>query len=671
MTDKKLTSIYCCFLLLLGACDLGNLTADAEVDGPRDESRCPGPPEIPSETVAVKDAGADPATRIVVDPGRELGEIEPGVYGVNHRYPYAGFGSWDVDNNEPFADFVANLRYAGFGVLRFPGGRMANLYRWKRAIGPLEQRRESPNGGGTGDALSSEFGPDEFGRLMDATGAGAVVVANFATGSPKEAADWIEYMNSPVGANPNGGKDWAAVRAENGSPEPYGVRLWEVGNELNSDKVYWMGEKQTEEQKATKYTFGGSTVFRKQMLATLTAHSDRAARATGDENLVRYVRYPPVRPGSDRLYVDRKPWERADDVSSAGKENVYSLDPQSGKVTFGDGENGNIPPEGALLTMDYDSGPHPGFLDFYRAMKEVDPTIRIGSAIHSESFTRLMGAEHPYDMMVVHTYGTFQDAPTRPGDLHDYLMLVPDEQRDYIEASQRQVLRYAGAARAEDIDVALTEYAANSGVNRGVNSIDAPDHYLLSLDGALYTALLIRHWIELGIPLALKHSLIDSDPDNPPEGYTRGLTADSAVIGPPPCFISSATAHVFRMYTHMLGPTRVAAEIGGNPARTTSEGRNLEALVTLATTDAEGRPALLVINRDRRRAVETEVVIDGWQGEGQARIWTLTADSFLDYNTEEHPNRVHVRETLVQGAGGSLLHVFPPHSVTTIRFEKP
>ncbi len=56
------------------------------------------------------------------------------------------------------------------------------------------------------------------------------------TNAIKLAADLVEYCNSPNdGSNPNGGIDWAAVRASRGHPEPYNVKYWEVGNEVNGD----------------------------------------------------------------------------------------------------------------------------------------------------------------------------------------------------------------------------------------------------------------------------------------------------------------------------------------------------------------------------------------------------------------------------------------------------
>jgi len=48
---------------------------------------------------------------------------------------------------------------------------------------------------------------------------------NTGTGTPEEAAAWVEYCNGPANT-PMG-----ALRASNGHPEPFGVRVWELGNE--------------------------------------------------------------------------------------------------------------------------------------------------------------------------------------------------------------------------------------------------------------------------------------------------------------------------------------------------------------------------------------------------------------------------------------------------------
>ena len=67
--------------------------------------------------------------------------------------------------------------------------------------------------------------------MMEAVGGTLVICLSFSAETAQSAADWVEYMNAEVGANPNGGKDWAAVRAANGHPRPYGITHWEIGNE--------------------------------------------------------------------------------------------------------------------------------------------------------------------------------------------------------------------------------------------------------------------------------------------------------------------------------------------------------------------------------------------------------------------------------------------------------
>ena len=54
-------------------------------------------------------------------------------------------------------------------------------------------------------------------------------------------AGLVAYCNAPLGAKlPKGMPDWPAVRAKNGHPEPYNVRIWEIGNEVHGDwQVGW------------------------------------------------------------------------------------------------------------------------------------------------------------------------------------------------------------------------------------------------------------------------------------------------------------------------------------------------------------------------------------------------------------------------------------------------
>ena len=73
---------------------------------------------------------------------------------------------------------------------------------------------------------SNDVGLHDFIALNRLVGAEPDLTINSGYGSAREAAEEVEYCNSPV--NTRMGK----MRAENGSPEPFNVRYWTIGNEM-------------------------------------------------------------------------------------------------------------------------------------------------------------------------------------------------------------------------------------------------------------------------------------------------------------------------------------------------------------------------------------------------------------------------------------------------------
>jgi alpha-N-arabinofuranosidase len=612
-------------------------------------------------------------TKIHIDARRQQGPISPLLYGVNHRYPYNGFGMWNPQQNDVVPLFKERFAYAGFSAVRFPGGRTANNYHWRRAIGPVSKRIghvDSAFGRSTihGQTLTNEFGPDEFGSFLEQTEAQGSIVANFATATAQEVANWVEYMNTPVGDNPHGSTAWAKVRARNGHREPYNIKYWEIGNELAGAKTFWLGQSDDEKEKVTKYIFGGSTRFKRQRVGKRLDYSPSASVANGHPSPVFYARFPPVEPGSETVYVNNRAWTRVEDLDEAVAQNVYEFDPVKGQISFGNGEHGNIPPKGAEIRLSHVSGPHDGFVDFYREMKEVDPSIEIGAAYNSPLFMSLMGTTYPYDFVVAHSYSFFNEAPRGMRELHDLMMYLPEEQALKIE-EKRDLIRAHAGLRASQIEIVVSEYAIATGKDTGLGQINAPRRYPQSLDGALYIASLLRHWIRLGVPLANKHSLLDIDPESPPPGYTKTKTAYQAVIGSPPCFLTSATAHVFRMFTSMTGNTKLASTIVANPTRRIFNGASLSSLAEVASRDDSGRLYVMVVNRDGSRSVPAQIRIRGFRPSSSARLWTLNGPHPQAYNTLAHPNRVDIDQTLLEGVGRGFGHTFPAHSITAIELE--
>ena len=172
-------------------------------------------------------AVADRDAIITIRPQTVIGKVNPLIFGNNQLaypdkgiYSNRGAGIWEPDKRMPVPEYVALSKLAGITVHRWPGGCIAHNYNWKMTVGPLNER---PN---------MHFGLPEFLAFYEATKAAPLITLSVFWGAPEDAADIVEYLNQPNnGSNPNGGKDWAAVRAMDGHPEPYGVIWFEYGNE--------------------------------------------------------------------------------------------------------------------------------------------------------------------------------------------------------------------------------------------------------------------------------------------------------------------------------------------------------------------------------------------------------------------------------------------------------
>lgn len=197
--------------------------------------------------------------RIVVT-GQDRHPVDHRLFGVMlERADWDGEGgaenAWDRKRNAWRPGIVPLWDRMGATTLRFPGGGLVDRYDWRWGIDnvpdregprPITERADTPEGvkyllPGTEPRLGVEthyLGTDEAYELCLRTGTDLVLVVNvlwfkddYERGA-RLAADWVEYCNSPNDdSNPNGGVNWAAIRAKNGHPKPFGVRLWEIGNE--------------------------------------------------------------------------------------------------------------------------------------------------------------------------------------------------------------------------------------------------------------------------------------------------------------------------------------------------------------------------------------------------------------------------------------------------------
>jgi alpha-L-arabinofuranosidase len=122
-------------------------------------------------------------------------------------------------------DVVAALKELKVPNVRWPGGCFADQYHWRKGIGPRDKRPATVNSA-WGDVIDTNaFGTDEFMDFIQQIGSTPYVSINIGSGTPQEAAEWLEYMTA---AAPTA---LAKERAANGHPEPYTVGFLGIGNE--------------------------------------------------------------------------------------------------------------------------------------------------------------------------------------------------------------------------------------------------------------------------------------------------------------------------------------------------------------------------------------------------------------------------------------------------------
>ena len=185
------------------------------------------------------------AARIEIMPGEPIGVISPDIYGhfTEHLGGCIYDGIW-VGENSRIPNIggirkalVDNLKRLKPPVIRWPGGCFADSYNWRDGVGPRAQRprrtnfwtntpylTKAPDGPPKFDP--NQFGTNEFVRFCKLVGAEPYLAANLRSLPAHDFYEWIEYCNSPAGTT-----SLAELRASGGSPDPFRVRFWGVGNE--------------------------------------------------------------------------------------------------------------------------------------------------------------------------------------------------------------------------------------------------------------------------------------------------------------------------------------------------------------------------------------------------------------------------------------------------------
>ncbi|MCS5734803.1 arabinosylfuranosidase ArfA [Herbiconiux daphne] len=174
-----------------------------------------------------------PEATILLDPLHAVGPVRRRTFGsfVEHlgRCVYDGLyePGHPTANDDGFRlDVVELVRELGSSTIRYPGGNFVSGYKWEDGVGPREQRPVRRDLAWH-SLESNQVGTDEFARWCALTGSELMLAVNLGTRGTAEALDLLEYVNHPSGTA------LSDQRIANGGTEPYGVRMWCLGNEMD------------------------------------------------------------------------------------------------------------------------------------------------------------------------------------------------------------------------------------------------------------------------------------------------------------------------------------------------------------------------------------------------------------------------------------------------------
>jgi alpha-N-arabinofuranosidase len=183
--------------------------------------------------------------RIKIDIDRKIGEVDSLLFGnfTEHLGRCIYGGIYDPASAQANADgfrkdVIEATRNLGVRVIRWPGGNFSSGYHWMDGIGPKASRPRRMDLA-WGDAEPNTVGTDEFLKFSAQVQVEPYICVNLGTGSWDEARNWVEYCNGKTGFY------YSDLRAKNGHPDPYGVKYWGLGNEMDGE--WQMGHRNAED----------------------------------------------------------------------------------------------------------------------------------------------------------------------------------------------------------------------------------------------------------------------------------------------------------------------------------------------------------------------------------------------------------------------------------------
>jgi alpha-L-arabinofuranosidase len=155
--------------------------------------------------------------------------IYTGIYEPDHK---------SADANGMRRDVVELVRELKVPIVRYPGGNFVSAYNWEDGVGPRKDRPTRLDLAWH-TSESNAVGVHEFAEWCEAAGAEMMLAINLGSRGLDHARNFVEYVNGPTGSA------WGDLRKKHGRAEPFSVKHWCLGNEM--DGPWQVGHKTADE----------------------------------------------------------------------------------------------------------------------------------------------------------------------------------------------------------------------------------------------------------------------------------------------------------------------------------------------------------------------------------------------------------------------------------------
>ena len=163
----------------------------------------------------------------------KTGDIDKRLYGsfIEHlgRAVYGGI----YEPNHPTADadgfrgdVIELVKQLNVPIVRYPGGNFVSGYNWEDGVGPVDSRPKRLDLA-WGTTEPNAFGTNEFMKWCKKANTECMMAVNLGTRGADDARNLVEYMNH------KGNSKYSDMRKAHGYNDPWGVKLWCLGNEMD------------------------------------------------------------------------------------------------------------------------------------------------------------------------------------------------------------------------------------------------------------------------------------------------------------------------------------------------------------------------------------------------------------------------------------------------------